>query len=78
MELVTPSVAAEVTAALKIPVIGIGCGPNCDGQILVTQDLLGMNLTFQPKFLKHYAKLETSILDALNTYTEDVQRGVFP
>ena len=78
LELVVPDVAAQVTAAVQIPTIGIGCGKNCDGQILVLQDMLGMNLEFQPKFLKHFAKLEGNVTDAVEAYCSEVENGKFP
>ena len=65
LELVVEEVASKVTSSLQIPTVGIGAGVGCDGQILVLQDMLGMNSTFQPKFLKHFASLERDILDAL-------------
>ena len=78
LELVTPEVAREVTADLSIPTIGIGAGPECDGQILVLQDMLGMNLDFQPKFLKHFATLEHTVIDALKAYCREVETQEFP
>lgn len=78
LELVTSEVAAAVTSALSIPTVGIGSGPSCDGQILVLQDMLGMNLEFQPKFLKHFARLEEAIGDALKEYAEEVKARSFP
>ncbi len=78
LELVTPSVAKLISDDLKIPTIGIGAGVNCDGQILVLQDMLGMNLDFKPKFLKHFANLENIIVDALNTYCDEIEKEVFP
>ncbi|TNE85474.1 MAG: 3-methyl-2-oxobutanoate hydroxymethyltransferase [Deltaproteobacteria bacterium] len=71
-------VAAEITARLEIPTIGIGAGPHCDGQVLVCTDLLGMNLGFKPKFVKHYARLQETILDAVGTYASEVRTGAFP
>jgi len=78
LELVTPEVARDVTAELRIPTIGIGAGPECDGQILVLQDMLGMNLDFQPKFLKHYAMLENTVTDAVQAYCREVEAREFP
>lgn len=71
-------VAAEVTAALDIPTIGIGAGPHCDGQVLVCYDLLGFDLSFTPRFLKRYAELETTITEALSSYRDEVRTGAFP
>jgi len=67
-----------ITARLKIPTIGIGAGPHCDGQVLVCSDLLGMNPEFAPKFLKKYARLDETIREALQTYRDEVREGVFP
>lgn len=70
--------AAEITGALSIPTIGIGAGPRCDGQVLVLYDLLGMNTTFTPKFLKRYASLEDVITGALQKFGQEVRSGEFP
>lgn len=78
LEAIPAELAAEVTAALSIPTIGIGAGAGCDGQILVLYDLLGMNPDFSPKFLKRYAELGHTIRDALQSYRNEVQEGVFP
>jgi 3-methyl-2-oxobutanoate hydroxymethyltransferase len=78
LECVPTLVAKEVTEALSIPTIGIGAGPYCDGQVLVIQDLLGMNKDFKPKFVKRYAGLYDVIKDAVNTYSQEVRNGTFP
>jgi 3-methyl-2-oxobutanoate hydroxymethyltransferase len=78
LEGVPIDVAAEISATVGIPTIGIGAGPHCDGQVLVCTDLLGMDLTFQPKFVKRYAQLETTITDAVKTYIDEVRSGAFP
>ncbi len=75
LELITPNLAIELTKALKVPTIGIGSGNNCDGNILVLQDMLGMNMQFKPKFLKHYMELEGSMVQSLNQYCSDVKAG---
>ncbi|MGY3803624.1 3-methyl-2-oxobutanoate hydroxymethyltransferase [Pigmentibacter ruber] len=72
LELITPNLAEELSKALKIPTIGIGSGNHCDGNILVLQDMLGMNKNFKPKFLKHYLELEESIVHSLDNYCNDV------
>ncbi len=72
LELIIPAVANEITKCLEIPTIGIGSGNHCDGNILVLQDMLGMNKEFIPKFLKHYLGLEDSIKNALNEYCNEV------
>ncbi len=78
LEGIPMDLAAEITAELEIPTIGIGAGPHCDGQILVTQDMLGMNLDFAPKFVKKYGELGTTIRSAVQDYVDEVQSGGFP
>ena len=78
LECVPATVAQEVTEALDIPTIGIGAGPHCDGQVLVIQDLLGMDKTFKPKFVKHYANLYDIMLGAIQAYASEVREGAFP
>jgi 3-methyl-2-oxobutanoate hydroxymethyltransferase len=78
LEAIPAELAAEVSAALTIPTIGIGAGAGCDGQILVLYDLLGMNPGFTPKFLKRYAELGSVIGEALRDYRGEVQTGAFP
>ena len=70
--------AAEITDELEIPTIGIGAGSQCDGQILVTQDMLGMNLDFAPKFVKKYSEVGEAIRSAVQSYTDEVRSGAFP
>jgi 3-methyl-2-oxobutanoate hydroxymethyltransferase len=71
-------VAAQITAALPIPTIGIGASPACDGQILVTEDMVGLFSEFQPKFVKRYAELGRGIAEAGKAYAEDVRARRFP
>jgi 3-methyl-2-oxobutanoate hydroxymethyltransferase len=71
-------VAARITEAVHIPTIGIGAGVDCDGQVLVCTDLLGMNLSFKPKFVKRYAELETVMVDAIRQYATEVRERAFP
>lgn len=78
LECVPSVVAAEVTKAVSIPIMGIGAGPNVDCQVLVTQDLLGMYNDFKPKFVKHFAKLREEMVAALNTFHEETITGAFP
>jgi 3-methyl-2-oxobutanoate hydroxymethyltransferase len=78
IECVPTDVAARITAALKIPTIGIGAGPNCDGQILVTPDLLGLFDDIRPRFVKHYADLGQAVRKAVETYCREVREGSFP
>lgn len=77
-EMIDEKVTAEITQALDIPLIGIGCGPHCDGQILVSSDMLGYPSAFHPTFVKTYANLEKIILDAFETYAQEVRDGSFP
>tara|TARA_Y100000816_G_C26099286_1_gene582296 strand:- start:2089 stop:2910 length:822 start_codon:yes stop_codon:yes gene_type:complete len=69
--------AAEITSILKIPTIGIGASPKCDGQILVTEDMLGLT-NVAPKFVKKYVDLDKSIKDAVNQYASEVKNRSFP
>ena len=78
LEMVPAELAAEVTSALRIPTIGIGAGIGCDGQVLVCNDLLGMDMGFSPKFLKRYAELQNPITQAVTTYVDEVRAGTFP
>ncbi len=78
LECVPGSVAAGVTAALRIPTIGIGCGPEVSGQVLVVNDLLGMDGAFQPRFARRYAKLNETIANAVEAYCADVRTKDFP
>src|SRR6267154_6894687 len=78
LECVPSEAARKVTDLLKIPTIGIGAGPNVDGQVLVYQDVLGLNPGFKPKFLRVYANTFGIIQAALNAYDRDVKEGSFP
>ena len=71
-------VAGAVTEAVGIPTIGIGAGPRCDGQVLVTNDLLGLFDEFTPKFVKRYANLRETLLQAFGQFREEVRAGAFP
>ncbi|NVN93101.1 MAG: 3-methyl-2-oxobutanoate hydroxymethyltransferase [Desulfuromonadales bacterium] len=70
--------AAEITTELSIPTIGIGAGPDCDGQVLVIHDILGLCEKYSPKFVKRYAELAPVITDAVTSYVEEVRSGAFP
>ena len=72
------SLATEITDALSIPTIGIGAGVATNGQVLVWQDLLGLNQDFQPKFVKQYLDGKTLITNALNAYHQEVKCRDFP
>ena len=78
LEKIPAALAAQVTSELHIPVIGIGAGGACDGQVLVVADMLGMTRGFSPKFLRRYADLNTIMTDAIGHYVEDVKEGNFP
>jgi 3-methyl-2-oxobutanoate hydroxymethyltransferase len=71
-------VAARITAEVAIPTIGIGAGPDCDGQVLVYHDLLGLTEGHLPRFVKRYANLSREIRDALEAYAAEVRSGAFP
>ena len=78
LELVPRAVAARVTAAVRVPTIGLGAGSACDGQVLVLHDLLGLNEGFAPKFLKRYADLGAAVRTAVGAYADDVRAGRYP
>jgi 3-methyl-2-oxobutanoate hydroxymethyltransferase len=78
LEMMPAELSAEVTASVSIPVIGIGAGAGCDGQVLVCYDLLGMNPDFSPKFVKKYLDLGTQIREAAARFRDDVRGGTFP
>ena len=79
LECMPSSLAAQITAALKIPTIGIGAGPDCDGQILVSYDALGINSGHRrPRFVKDFLKGNDSIEAAFRQYVQDVKNGAFP
>jgi 3-methyl-2-oxobutanoate hydroxymethyltransferase len=68
----------QITRKLSIPTIGIGAGPACDGQVLVTYDLLGWYEEFIPKFVKRYANIHQNISQAIKAYRDEVEEGIFP
>jgi 3-methyl-2-oxobutanoate hydroxymethyltransferase len=78
LECVPSRLGEEITRALAIPTIGIGAGDGTDGQVLVLQDLLGMNAEFKPKFLRHYADGFATLQGAVNQYHADVASAAFP
>ncbi|QGP92114.1 3-methyl-2-oxobutanoate hydroxymethyltransferase [Neomoorella glycerini] len=78
LECVPVDLARRITAELPVPTIGIGAGPDCDGQVLVYHDLLGLFDRFQPKFVKRYVNLGEAIVKALEDYREEVRQGKFP
>ena len=78
LELVPAAVSQRITAAVGIPTIGIGAGAGCDGQVLVLPDVLGLNDTFSPKFLKRYAEMAQEVRDAIGAWARDVRNGSYP
>ena len=78
LEGIPARLAAEITAELSIPTIGIGAGPDCDGQVLVIHDILGLCEKYSPKFVKRYADLGPVIGDAVRRYVAEVKSGEFP
>ena len=77
LEKIPASLAKKVSESVKIPTIGIGAGPNVDGQVLVLHDMLGMNTEFNPRFLRRYLNLEELIPNAIMDYINDVKSGSF-
>lgn len=78
LELVTADTAAEITKSTELPTIGIGAGKDCSGQVLVLQDILGLDADFSPKHTKKYMDLSGPVKDALNQYDSEVKSGDFP
>ena len=78
LEKIPSALAEKVTKAVSCPVIGIGAGNKCDGQVLVLHDMLGINQGFKPKFLRHFASLGDEIKTAVDTYIEAVKDSSFP
>jgi 3-methyl-2-oxobutanoate hydroxymethyltransferase len=78
LEAIPDEVAEAVTSRLKIPTIGIGAGPHCDGQVLVSYDMLGLFDTFVPSFVKQYAQLGETVRSAAKNYINDVRCGTYP
>jgi len=78
LECVPDKLAGLITEKLSIPTIGIGAGPHCDGQVLVTNDMVGLFDRFVPKFVKQYARLSAAMLEGFKKYKEEVEKGIFP
>jgi 3-methyl-2-oxobutanoate hydroxymethyltransferase len=78
LESIPREIAAEISRELRIPTIGIGAGPDCDGQVLVFHDLVGLSLEHSPKFARRYADLAGAISDAARRFSDDVRSGDFP
>lgn len=78
LEKVTSEVASVIAENTNVPIIGIGCGPHVDGQVLVIHDMLGLYTDFEPKFVKRYLDLSKQIFDAIKEYETEVKSGKFP
>ncbi len=78
LECIPDSLAAEITADLAIPTLGIGAGASCDGQVLVFHDVVGLTRDLRPRFVRKYADLSTAIENAARAFTNDVKSGAFP
>jgi 3-methyl-2-oxobutanoate hydroxymethyltransferase len=78
LEKIPADLAAAVTGSVSIPTIGIGAGPQCDGQVLVTHDALGLTTDFNPRFVRRYAHLDEQIEQHVRQYIADVRSGDFP
>jgi 3-methyl-2-oxobutanoate hydroxymethyltransferase len=78
LEKIPAQLAKRVSDSLKIPTIGIGAGPHCDGQVLVVNDMLGLTKGFKPRFLRQYLDLYAEINGAVKSYVSDVKSKNFP
>lgn len=78
LEGIPGKLAQKITGNLKIPSIGIGSGPHCDGQVLVCYDMFGMNLNFTPKFVKQFASVGKNIIEASQEFIKEIQDGSYP
>ena len=78
LEMVTKEVSGIISSSIKVPTIGIGSGPDCDGQVLVIHDILGLYEKIKPKFAKRYLELSSDIVKAVESYKNDVVSGKFP
>ena len=78
LEAVPAPLGKLVAKAVKVPVVGIGAGPDVDGQVLVTHDMIGLFDKFVPKFVKQYTQIRTIILEAMKAYKKEVQEVAFP
>ena len=78
LECIPTPVAEMITQNLSIPTIGIGAGIHCDGQVLVTHDLLGLSDRFRPKFMKQYVDVKSVVLEGINQFCQEVDSGIFP
>jgi 3-methyl-2-oxobutanoate hydroxymethyltransferase len=78
LEKIPVALAARITKALEVPTIGIGAGPECDGQILVTQDMIGLFTKFKPRFVRRYLAMAETLKGAFGQFVRDVKDREFP
>jgi len=78
IEKIPASLAKKISTSVTVPTIGIGAGVYCDGQILVTPDMLGLNMDFHPRFVRHYSNLADTMIVAFKKYIEDIRNKKFP
>jgi 3-methyl-2-oxobutanoate hydroxymethyltransferase len=78
LEGIPGELAKRITQSIPVPTIGIGAGPDCDGQVLVCYDLLGLEMEFRPKFARRFAELGQAVIAATGAYVQDVRTGAFP
>ncbi|HYO25107.1 MAG TPA: 3-methyl-2-oxobutanoate hydroxymethyltransferase [Lacipirellulaceae bacterium] len=78
LECIPSKIAQRITALLKVPTIGIGAGADCDGQVLVLHDVLGLSSNYAPKFVKAYADVKQTVVDAVRQFRDEVREGEFP
>jgi 3-methyl-2-oxobutanoate hydroxymethyltransferase len=78
LEKIPAGLAKQISESLSIPTIGIGAGMHCDGQILVTPDMLGLNVDFHPRFVRRYGELAKELSDAVKSYISDIKNKSFP
>ncbi len=78
LEKIPSQLGKRITESVNIPTIGIGAGPHCDGQILVTPDMLGLNVDFHPRFVRRYAELANELSGAVKNYIKDIKEKKFP
>jgi len=78
LEAIPPEVGGYIAETLTIPVLSIGAGPFCDGQLLIVSDLIGQFQAFTPKFVKKYCNVAEGVINAMKQYCRDVRSGIFP
>ena len=78
LEKIPADLGKQVAESVNCPVIGIGAGPDVDGQVLVTQDMMGITMDFNPRFLRRYLELYDTMQEATKRYIQDVKKGEFP